>query len=133
MTVYVPTAKFAFTLSYIKRVDFYCSPLYVVTALGGGNWRFFNPSNPSRVDFLSVPRLTSPTFNSNHYTLDGLITRAWYVQGGTEFAWNDWGVYFDYVPALVGYRIRLAVYSFDQHFYGRDMPPSPSTYWRPLN
>lgn len=133
MTVYSPSAGFAFTLSYIKRVDFYCSPLYTVTVLGLGEYRFFNPSNPTRVDYLSVPRLQQPEFNSNHYTLDGLISRAWYVIGGVEHVWNDWGVYFSYDPALLGYRVKLAVYSFDQHFYGRVMPTAPSTYWRPLS
>lgn len=133
MTVYSPSAKFSFTLSYVRRVDCYCSPLYTVTNLGGGNYRFFNPGNPTRTDYLSIPLLSDPEFNSNHYTLDRVITRAWYVIGGVEYVWNDWGVYFEYDPSIVGYRVRLAVYSVAQHFYGRLMPTAPSSYWRPLS
>lgn len=109
----------------------YCPAHYVVSQVADDTWRFDDPFAPGQPGFVQVPVLTMD-WNSNSYSVDHIIKRAWYVDLAlVEHDWNDWQARFQHDPAIPGYRIDCAVYSFAQHFYTRDFPQAPSTYWRP--
>jgi hypothetical protein len=129
MPVYIPSGQFVITWSQIHQLKVYCPSTYGVTQISIDTLEFVDVATPTQPGYITVPILGF-SFNSDHVTIDHIISRAWYVTPDlVEHDWNDWQTEFRIEPFGWRKEIRLAVYSFAQLALSHDMPAVPPDYW----